>query len=56
MAWEYPDWYLITLCGECHKTVHKINNPTDVYEEVGARIRSSVVSLLGLMGKEPNNG
>jgi 5-methylcytosine-specific restriction protein A len=26
MAWEYPDFYLVTLCRDCHQKEHDDNN------------------------------
>ena len=49
MAWEYADYYLITLCNECHKKEHErgeivVGDP-DVIIEAGARIQQSVWAL-----------
>lgn len=32
MAWEYADWYLITLCGLCHAEIHQ-QGPIEVLEK-----------------------
>jgi len=62
MAWEYSDWYLITLCGTCHKNEHEIKGiekDADVYQRCGESIRSSVRAVIELMkreAKKQNNG
>lgn len=33
MAWEYPDTYLVTLCGDCHKKEHN-SSPTPIDESI----------------------
>lgn len=60
MAWEYEDFYLITLCGECHKKTHEdkelgefVNN-RDYIREAFARIRHSVWALKELIKREGN--
>jgi 5-methylcytosine-specific restriction endonuclease McrA len=57
MAWDYPDYALITLCSQCHKAEHEskgidVRDHDDVYEKSGAVIRSAVSGILGLMAKE----
>lgn len=56
MAWEYPSYELVTLCGECHAAIHKdYQVPTitpDRMLEVGEQIRTGVACLLGLMALE----
>lgn len=35
MAWEYPDYFLVTLCRECHQKEHdesNISNPKKIIE------------------------
>lgn len=35
MAWEYPDYLLVTLCRDCHQKEHDekaIYNPKKIYE------------------------
>lgn len=56
MAWEYPGYELITLCGDCHKEIHKdYQVPTitpDPMLEAGERLRTDVACLIGLMALE----
>lgn len=48
MAWEYPDFYLVTLCAVCHKEEHEDKdisefvNKRDLIAESFYRIKQSV--------------
>lgn len=51
MAWDYEDFYLITLCGECHAKAHEgkdikefVGN-RDLTREAWARINFSIWAL-----------
>lgn len=51
MAWEYKDWYLLTLCEKCHKDHHGIfEDSDDFYTKKWKSIRSSVSAWKGLGG------
>lgn len=47
-AWDYEDFYLITLCGICHKKAHEGKEVSefvgkrDLIREAGARIQWSI--------------
>jgi len=42
-AWEYEDWFLVTLCANCHNAEHDKNN-TDNLKSVMVWVRK----LLGI--------
>lgn len=41
MAWEYPDYFLVTLCRNCHQKEHDENN---IYK--AEKIKYWIVKLL----------
>lgn len=58
-AWEYSGWYLLTLCENCHKAEHGIVDvfaPEDFYTKKWRSVKNSISALIGLMGKERDNG
>lgn len=57
MAWEYPDYALITYCRDCHEYEHdengiEVRERDDVYGKSGQIIQSAVAGILGLMAKQ----
>lgn len=53
LAWEYADWYLITLCMKCHKEWHEFNEVKvtkfgDPIVEATERIVGMIKALDGL--------
>lgn len=50
MAWEYPSFELITLCGDCHKEFHRLSEtsvvPPETYAEKWERVRRDIQSLI----------
>jgi len=58
MAWEYSDWYLITLCANCHSLEHghSIGGQNDFYAQKWASIYSSLRSVIALSNKQDDNG
>jgi len=55
MAWDYPDYYLITLCKDCHGDVHKhkiipIHEEANTMWDAWDRIAQSIGALMR-MGK-----
>lgn len=54
LAWEYADYYLITLCQKCHKNVHQegktpVLKTGDPIIDGFAKIKESIQSIYGLM-------
>jgi len=60
MAWEYPDWFLITLCQRCHEKEH-IHTEIPVLEELPIldkslmSLRTNVKLLRSLMERQAAN-
>jgi 5-methylcytosine-specific restriction endonuclease McrA len=60
MAWEYPDWFLVTLCQRCHEKEHK-HTEIPVLEELPAldksfmRLKSNVKLLRALIQRQAEN-
>jgi hypothetical protein len=61
MAWEYPDWFLITLCQRCHEKEHKFGPDIPILNELSlldkslVSLKTNVRLLRGLMEKQAND-
>lgn len=56
MAWDYPDWYLITLCENCHKVAHSngeipVDESIDPIIDHGQKLRDNVKLLSSLIAR-----
>jgi 5-methylcytosine-specific restriction endonuclease McrA len=54
MAWEYPDYHLLTLCAKCHEHYHDTEKVNQIKEgedmiSIGQRMRNSVRLLKRLI-------